>query len=563
MIRIFYVIALLLLLSHSIQAQVGTLINRMDVFISPSEKRYNSISFNIEDNLQTALYDNPAYFELRNQYLLKHTADSSRHNLKSALLSGYAYGDLNGDYLIQEGNCYNDFRISGIGEYSIASAGTLFGFVRYAKGQHKNIGWNAVRHPEQYAPYISTDSIGGDYRFEEYMIKGGFSFPIKNLYCGIDGFFRGEQAHKKTDPRTLNNTTWLNINLGAGQQFSDGSLWLFNFGAERNKQYQSMKYWRPGQQDRFFVNYGFGLYDVKHSTVSFGYSRMYYITGLKTALTYKTSEKKSVSLFTKLNYQYNYMKTEESSIKDLYFSKTNTINPILILNWKANKSFTYTLQLEYNGKVRKGNENIFEQYIVDQQNNVYDFRQIDTQQNYKKTESVSLIQAKISYKTASAYTLSMMLGSSFFDRDETYKIGNYKIRNQNIEPHFGLGYKLDKKKTELDFNIIMSRNLILNDTYRVDIDNKEIPHLDFQYAFVPYAYYKSEFTSLRLNTTFAYHLSKSTIGINAKLLYTSGDRDKDTQYEGSIGFQSRAPLISKTPDKHNEFWLSSAIFLMF
>lgn len=563
MIRNFHLIALLLILPYPIYAQVGTLIDRMDVITSPSEKRYNAILFNIEDNMQAALYDNPAYYELHNQYWLKNSAGSSRRNLKSALLSGYAYGKLDGDYLIQEGNRYNDFRLNGIGEYSIASAGTLFGFVRYAKGQHKNIGWNAVRYPDQYTPYLSTDSIGGDYHFEEYMIKGGYSFRIKKLYCGVDGLFRGEQAHKKTDPRTLNNTTWLNLNLGIGQRLPNNSLWMLKVGAERNKQYQSMRYWRPGQQDRFFVNYGFGLYDVKHSTVSFGYSRMYYITGAKAALCYKTSPEKPLSLIAHFNYNYNYMKTEEASIKDLYSSKTNIINPTLMLNWKANKYFTYALLLEHNSNIRNGSENIFEQYLVDKANNVYDFRKIDTQQNYKKNESVSLVQAKLSYKMMSEHTLGLMIGVSLFDREETYKVGNYKIQNRNIEPHIGLGYKLDKKSTELDFNITMSRNLILNDTYNVDIENKDIPHLDFQYAFVPYAYYKSNFTSLRLNTTFAYHLPKSTIGINFKLLYKSGNRSNNTEYKNEIGFQSSAPLISKTPDKHNEFWLSSAFFLMF
>lgn len=102
--------------------------------------------------------------------------------------ASYSNGCVEGDFLPYEGNAFTDFRLTGFGQYSIPSAGTLFGKVQYARGRHKNIGWNAMRHPELYLPYIATDSIGGDFHFEDYHVEGGYAFSLGNWHLEATGF---------------------------------------------------------------------------------------------------------------------------------------------------------------------------------------------------------------------------------------------------------------------------------------------------------------------------------------------------------------------------------------
>ena len=187
----YAIILCCLLISQICNTQTETLLNIRQEPLSPSESRFHEISFDMESVVQRNLFDNPAFYELLNQ---KAELLPYRKN-RSVVSAGYANGQQDGDFLPYEGNASRDMRVSGTGEYTLDSIGTLYGGVQYARGKHSGIGWNAVRHPELYMPYISTDSIGGNSQFEEYRVKGGFSFQLDKLFLGVSGQFRGEQAH--------------------------------------------------------------------------------------------------------------------------------------------------------------------------------------------------------------------------------------------------------------------------------------------------------------------------------------------------------------------------------
>jgi len=541
-----------------VQGQTETFVNRLQVPLSPSEKRYNSIQFDMDVKWQQQLYANPTYYEL--QHIRKDIFPTRTH--RGVVATGYASGELDGDFLPFEGNSFEDFRIMAAGEYSIQSAGTLFGSVQYARGKHKNIGWNAVRYPELYQPYISTDSIGGDFHFEDYRVSGGYSFHLDDLYLGVYGSFHGEQAYRKSDPRALNNTTWLSLGIGAARLFND-HLVMLQAGYERNKQHLSLRYWRPGQQDRFFVGYGFGLYDVRLSAVAFGYSRMYYINQGSARIAYQSPMYKPFTIYAGLGYKYDYMKTEESDIRDLYFSKSHLFDPSIRLRWTPEGPVHLSLYMENHSNKRKGYENIFEQYLADEANNIYDFRLIDTQQQYSRSESESQVQLKASFLLNSIHTFELIGGVSLFTREEKYKEENYQIKNNAILPHVGAGYKMRQKKSEFSISGLYIHKSLLDNEYNVVMKNQSIEHLDFQHAFMPYAYYNSTFSSVNLSATYVYHLKGYGIGIHLKGMYKQGDRDKEAVYTGKIGFESVAPHIKTTLDKHDEIWGSSTVFFVF
>lgn len=555
----YFSILFLCFIMTSAAAQTGTFINRLQTPLSPSENRFNSIQFDMDIKHQQQLYANPVFYEIQKEYKQK----LSQQKYKSAISAGYANGNLDGDFLLYEGNEFNDFRIMAAGEYSIKSSGTLFGSVQYAKGIHKNMGWNAVRYAELYRPYFSTDSIGGDFNFEDYQVSGGYAFRLNDLFLGIYGSFHGEQAHRKTDPRALNNTTWLSLGAGAGKRINN-HLIMLQGGFARNKQSMEIKYWRPGQQDRFFVGYGFGLYDVRLSAVSFGYSRMHYINEGVARFIYQSPVEKKLSLYSSLGYKYDYMKTEEKSIKDLYHSKTHHLNPTIRIDWKTTNSLSFSLLVENLTDSKKGYENIFEQYLVDEANNLYDFRLIDIQQKYTYTKSESQVQIKINYQLNSQHLLELMGGVSYFIHEEKYDDENYKLKNTALFPHGGIGYKMNQQKSEFSLSALYIKKVLSgNNTYDVTMKNQNIEHLDFQHAFSPWAYYNSTYSCINLSSTYVYHLKKYGIGINARLMYKTGERDNDATYTEKVGFDSSAPRLSTTPDKHDEIWFTTALFFVF
>ena len=350
---IYYIFSVVALVT--VNAQSSQLVERHQEALSPSETRFNSHAEDMSVKYLRQLYLNPSFYEW------VHTDDSTSQSGRyhSSVYTGFAHGRLDGDYLHYEGNAFNDYKVGAFGEYSIRNNGTIFGKVRYSRGEHKNIGWSAMRYPELYLPYISTDSLGGDFKFEDYQIEGGYAFSLDEWKMGVNGAFHGEQAHRMTDPRALNNTTWLNIGLGISREFN-GHLLMDQGSFGRNKKHMKLKYWRPGQQDRFFVCYGLGLFDNRQSPISFGYSRMYYIMEGGARLTYQSPTDRPLTIFASLGYEYDRMKTEETNICDLYFSKTNTLLPTVMLNWKPSESWKFSWWLEGHIDVRKGYENIFE-----------------------------------------------------------------------------------------------------------------------------------------------------------------------------------------------------------
>ena len=556
--RLFALYSLGFAAMTTLQAQTSLLLERQKVSLSPSETRFNSSFDDMDTRRLSQLYSNPVYCEWVN------TADSlmERSRYRSGVYTGYTNGKEKGDFLPYEGNGYNDYRIGATGEYALRFYGTLYGSAQYSRGKHKNIGWNAMRYPELYTPFISTDSIGGDFLYEDYLIKGGYGFTLGKWKLGVNGSFHGEQAHRKTDPRALNNTTWLNIGVGLSRMWG-GHLFMAQGQFGRNKQHMQLRYWRPGEQDRFFVCYGFGLYDVHQSGVSFGYSRMYYIKEGEARFTYQSPLDRPFRVYASLGYEYDRMKTEETDIIDLYYSKTNTFLPTLQLDWQPSRSWDFSLCVDGRLDFRKGFENIFERYQSDVNNNIYDYRLIDTRQHYFHDKANLLGQLRVRYHINAHHLVGLVGGVSSYYRKEKYDLDDYEIKNVTLFPHGRFDYLMHIKNNEFTFSCLYGKQLNIDDSYQVDLVNKSIEHLDFQHAFAPYAYYSSTFSSLQLSTSYVYHFKRCALGANLKFMYTKGERDKSAVFYDKVGFESSAPMISTTPDQHNETWGSSSIFFVF
>jgi hypothetical protein len=518
--------------------------------LSSSEKRFYDLNKTINTYLYRQFYKNPAF----------HNLNSLDFKLNSYLSVNYSKSKLYGDYITAEGNEFEDFRICAAAYKPVTINSTLSGHIQLSRGIHKNISWNTARDYDLYSPYISTDSIGGDFKFKEYLVFGNYAFNISKFSLGINAYFKGERAHRETDPRCLNTSSCIGSKLGIMKQFSNNIL-AAKIGIEKNKQHITMRYWRPGQQERFFVARGLGLYDEYTSRVSFGYSRMYYLKSYIGGLTYISDSKNTNQIRSDIEYKFSKMKTEESIIRDLYEYKNHELSSSINFkhNFNKRKAFSISIISEFSRRI--GYENIFINELVDKKNNIYDYKNIDIQKNYELlnfNNNIS-IDYTINKKDRSEFKFISGIDSKY--RKENHK-ENY-ITNSSINPYISLNYKLKFNDIQLYIKPVFKKKFTQKNNYNITYPkNTNIEYLEFQHAFNQYAYYNSEWNALSLDSKIVKDLLKYKLGIGLKLMYIDGNRDKNTNYTKGISFNSRADLINSYTDKHNEKWISFYIFIL-
>lgn len=542
-----------------------------DYCLSPSESRYGSFNSDVAASRNERLDQHPVFKVVGEKSGVYDTVatDSSSiqaehlRNYRNIVLTSYSAGKMEGDFLPYEGNGSYDWRLYGHGSHSYGKAGTLSGTVAYARGKHRNIGWNTMRYPDLYWPFVLTDSTGGNSQFETYDIQGQYGVDLGAICLGASAQFRGEQAHRMTDPRLLNNTTFLQFGLDFGYVTPQGQQLMLGGGYLRNKQYESNRYWRPGEQQRFFVLHGFGLYDNKESGVFMGIERMYYMNGFLADLSYTSPQQKKVCATVNLGYQRNKLTVEEDAHYDLYASATSTFSPQLHLRWQCGKAVSFHLLSDNVLTKRLGYERVFERYMTNTATSSYDYRQIAEYQNYRLVtqQGANALRAELDFGKSGEF--GFQGGINFFHRNEKNTFYGYEVDNLNLIPYGRIDYKLKRRRFELEADLQSGYQSARNYTYDVEITASSIDHLDFQTCFAPYAYYASNFAQTVAELSYTYFLRKCGIGAKVKYMTINGERTKTVEFDKPVGYYANCPTIKTTPDKHNEQWFNVATFIVF
>ena len=433
----------------------------------------------------------------------------------------------------------------------------------YARGKHRNIGWSTTRFPNLYWPFILTDTTGGNSQFETYDIEGQYGVNLGSIWLGASAKFKGEQAHRMTDPRLLNNTTFLQFGLDLGYVTPKGQQLMLGGGYLRNKQYEHDRYWRPGEQQRFFVVHGFGLYDNKESGVFMGTSRMHYLNGFLTDFSYTSPVQKQVCVTANIGYQRNKLTVEENKYYDLYASTTSVFTPQLHFKWQCGKTISIHLLSEHELMKRLGYERVFERYMTNIAKSTYDYRQIAEYQNYKLTTQQGANALRAEFALGRHSTFGLQGGANYLHRNEQNTFYHFEVDNLNVMPYGRADYKLTKKKFEFSTSVQSGIQSVRNHTYDVDITASSISHLDFQTCFAPYAYYAAEYTQTVAEISYTYFLKKCGIGAKVKYMNITGERLKDVGFDKPVGYYAACPMIQTMPDKHNEQWFNVSTFVIF
>ncbi len=163
--------------------------------------------YDAERDFKTNIYYNPAY-------MLDYGSFSS-----SELSVNYSI-QKDKVYRLQNGSKHTEFNIATNSFQKLNSNQALWGSASYQNKKMKDIKFNENLDYERVAPYISSDSVGGNIDAENYHFLGGYSHKLNKVTLGAQASYNAQLGSRSRDPRLRNTTSELNVKIGINYAFN-------------------------------------------------------------------------------------------------------------------------------------------------------------------------------------------------------------------------------------------------------------------------------------------------------------------------------------------------------
>ncbi|MGV0937286.1 DUF6850 family outer membrane beta-barrel protein [Empedobacter falsenii] len=137
----------------------------------------------------------------------------------------------------------------------------LWGSASYQNLKTKRIKYNENLDFDRVAPYISSDSVGGDLEIEKYQFSGGYAQKFNQVTLGAQASYNAQLGARARDPRINNTTSELNLKIGLKYAFYrnfDVSLYA---EGERYLQNSKVRFASKIGQSLVYQMTGFGFYN--------------------------------------------------------------------------------------------------------------------------------------------------------------------------------------------------------------------------------------------------------------------------------------------------------------
>ncbi|MGN0028572.1 MAG: DUF6850 family outer membrane beta-barrel protein [Marinilabiliaceae bacterium] len=571
--RIPRVIGVVLLLAQTLlppsatYAQESLLSQRPN---SPLESDYQAMSVRPEETMRDAMLGNPAALcgTMRERRLFfNDNPCADKPSSPITVVFNGATGRMDGDYIPVLGNSFDDVSVLANG-YMGGDGDVLYGKAGFTTGGHRGIGWNTLRSPETYWPYIVADSTGGNMGYETYNLMVAYSFGLGgNVDLGISGEYTGDFAYRKTDPRIEDITTWLLAKVGASYRTDGHHRLSLDVEYQFHRQHSEVKHFRSGQFAGFFTEYGFGMFDYVHSSIFNSTKDLQLQHSYGTALQYSSSPQRPFRANGRVAYDLDVMKTEENTYKlNLYRALTSRVAIDMSALWNSD-SWGAELIGQAAIASRKGREYIFERYVSDQVDgvDVYDYRKIGHNDRYTLRKASADAQLKLSKYVGPSSTFSVIGALDLLSREERYGAGGYKIVNTLLTPHIGLEVQRMSDSFDSRLTVRYGRRKSLENKYQVNVDLDR--HTEYQHAFSPYAYYSHSGNVVTAEAEASHMFGPVRLGLKVQALIVRANRLKDAiydrgRYDNAIPFASKHS-VSLAADAHDQNWTKFSLFAEF
>ncbi|GEM_PF-4634414 len=489
---------------------------------------------------------NPALLHIQNQSEQKENNDSILKG-NTIIRLNYEKIKTEGVYSSFYGNDLDNKEISALWLYPLDRNSSFLGKASVGLGRDKGVLWNMTRYPSIFSPYVMMNEKGGDYEYQDYNFKGIYSKQLNDRFLlGAEVEYRGEYAHKDTDPRTKNMTSWLSAGMGVALSDKRSNVYSLFAKYTNNIQKTEADLWKGNIKERFLLMRGFGMFDNVMSENLYSKKRAYFVNNYQLGASSQIAVTSKTKLDFGFSYTYSHLKTEEQNTVNLFNLTTNKLEMNLFLESILSERLSFSTFFNAIYVAKKGKENIYSLVNVNPDNeSIYDYNRIGVLENYTQQQNVLHNLSKLSYKLTKNKKLSFIAGAEYENSKEKYKGSQFITDYENIQSKLGIEFLTNFKKSVFNTTIFYTYkdNLyfenVLDQTYPNIFDPIYSQHLASQLLV------KNSFS---MDVNYLRSLQNgSKLGVDLAITYSKGKNKAFTVFD----------------DKNSELWTNFSVYYLF
>jgi len=171
-----------------------------------------------------------------------------------------------GDLFPAEGTGLLSGIVEGRAAHALDSIRNIEGNVSYERGVKRAVTGNNSSDWLLLAPYVMTDTVGGDLQKEQYRFYARYSArPGRHFLYGVHLSYRALHEYREVDPRPRNVTNDLLLGFSAGWRGSQYAL-AAQLSYRKYHQISNVAFYNPlGYNTAVFHSYGPGRYNTRFS----------------------------------------------------------------------------------------------------------------------------------------------------------------------------------------------------------------------------------------------------------------------------------------------------------
>jgi hypothetical protein len=366
----------------------------------------------------------------------------------SEVAAGYLMRSSSQLHLRSQGNETTQTNLSAFG-YTKETAAMAWGSASYAKGTDLNVRWTNTTDVHKTGPYVMADSTGGNRNFERFEIEGALAQSFSFGTVGFAAQYRAEGTYRLRDPRAATTVSDLHLKLGWTRQTTNYEMGLAAWGESYFQRASSYNF-TPDRKDKFYLMYGFGLFNSKYSTTESSYTFYYngYYAGTHAFIRPRTQNNGWIA---SLHAQNGQTTPKLNNIAPAIFHAL-TLQAEAGYQWVQNKNIHQaTVNIQHHED--KGTEQHYETIVTNEETQSTDQRLISKSNKYQNTLSQVGILLKSELNRNNKQFIAM-LKPEFTLAHSLYRTTNYQQTIDKGILNAGLAYshRTDKavKAIELD-----------------------------------------------------------------------------------------------------------------
>ena len=333
-----------------------------------------------------------------------------------------------GDYL------HTDGRKQGLTEWFASGTmrrpdhGTLYGMASYQRERLAGVSYNYSVYPEDYAPYLASDTMGtATLHQENYALSGAYSHRWRLCYFGLDADYMGAAQARCQDPRRAVYTHMMRVGVSVAHV---AQRWAVALKVSPEWHHQTLSVSSIQDGVKVFEYYGFGQWNRRESQGVINYQREQRIQGFSVqgSLLYRDRWQHLGQAGLLLR---NMDIEECTNYKNLFGTETSHA----FLQWLMQRQLPHHsiyIQATVSDQKRSGHENIYQQQLQSEEQGLYDYVRVATNSLYSMRDSRVQLQGKWLCKRVPACSTGVLSGIQFKRQEERYDSPELWSRGQTL-----------------------------------------------------------------------------------------------------------------------------------